>query len=248
MKNEKLKIISLNIEGRRHLRQVLSFLKSQAADVICLQEVFLTDIPVLESWLDITSSHFSPLANVTFASIHQEAWGIIGNAILSRLPILERSSEYYVGSQKDLPIFFQAENPNSINRILTQIVVKLGEKKCRLATTHFTWSDKAKFSELQKQHFSSLLKALDKCQPDILCGDFNSPRGSGGVFDLLAERYQDNVPRAAKTSIYGKLHKSGQDLQLVVDGLFSTAHFQVKNVSLVGGISDHYALVGDIFK
>ena len=40
MNNTYYKLISLNIEGHKHLERFLPYIKEQKADIICLQEVF----------------------------------------------------------------------------------------------------------------------------------------------------------------------------------------------------------------
>lgn len=81
----------------------------------------------------------------------------------------------------------------------------------------------------------------------MLAGDFNAPRG-GESFSAIAARYRDNIPPNYQTSIYAPLHRSGQDLELMVDGLFTTPGYRAENVELTSGMSDHYAIVADIEK
>lgn len=241
-----MKLISLNIEGRRHLRQrVLPFLKQENSQVICLQEVFEIDVPILEKELKM-QGFFIPLSDVTSQTIHQDPLGIMGNLILSSLPVLEKQVFYYAGSETQLPIFFQNDNPNSFNRALSLAKIALGSQELTIITTHFTWSAKGAFTALQKEHYQKLSRELKKLDSFVLCGDFNSPRGSGGVFDLLAGKYQDNIPPEIKTTVYGPFHKSKKDLQLVVDGLFSTPDYQISKVRVEGGVSDHYAIVAQV--
>jgi endonuclease/exonuclease/phosphatase family metal-dependent hydrolase len=78
----------------------------------------------------------------------------------------------------------------------------------------------------------------------ILCGDFNAPRGRE-IFSRLAKRWHDNVPLHYVTSIDPKLHRAGP-LQLMVDGVFSTTDYRVRNVVLHQGVSDHCAITADI--
>jgi len=43
-----LKIISLNIEGRKHLSRVMPFFEREKPDVICLQEIYESDFEKIE--------------------------------------------------------------------------------------------------------------------------------------------------------------------------------------------------------
>lgn len=81
-------------------------------------------------------------------------------------------------------------------------------------------------------------------RPLVLCGDFNAPRG-GPIFSQFAERWRDCIPQHIATSIDPDLHRAGA-LQLMVDGLFTTADFAVSNVRMHCGVSDHKAITADI--
>lgn len=74
----------------------------------------------------------------------------------------------------------------------------------------------------------------------VLVGDFNAPRG-GPIFDRLAAVYTDWIPHEVRTTIDPVLHRAG-DLQIVVDGLFSTSSYRASGVEVLCGVSDHCAI------
>jgi hypothetical protein len=78
-----------------------------------------------------------------------------------------------------------------------------------------------------------------------MCGDFNAPRGRL-IFDRIATKYKDNIPPYVTTTIDKNIHHAG-DLQLVVDGLFSTSKYEVRSVQVLDGLSDHCAIIGEVF-
>jgi len=59
-----LKLVSLNIEGSKHLDLVLSFLEREAPDVVCVQELFESDAPLFESRLGMEHA-FAPICRAT---------------------------------------------------------------------------------------------------------------------------------------------------------------------------------------
>ena len=247
-KNKNLKLISLNIEGHKHLAKVLDFLQAEAAEVICLQEVFGVDVPVLAANLKMEYL-FVPLSLVTKVNEHMShALGELGLAILYRVKLLKSESEYYVGNRKKLPIFFENENSNSMNRVLLWIKFEFDGQKMMLATTHFTWAPEGKFTKEQQADWLNFQQSLSKFPELILTGDFNSPRTSGGVFEQLAAKYQDHIPQEVKTTIDGRVHKSGKDLQLVVDGLFTSPEYLAQEVEVKRAGSDHLAVIAIISK
>lgn len=242
-----LKLISVNIEGHRHLDRLLPFLSAEKPDIVCLQEVFEVDVPQFESTLGMKSS-FAPMANVTETSIHQShALGTWGIAQLTALPVKHHQAEYYVGSPDRLPIFFENEEPNSMNRILLSSTVTKDNQNFTVATTHFTWSPRGQYTSEQARDAQNLLKILDHYPEFVLCGDLNSPRAGEqeNLFNTLANRYTDNIPAEVTTSIDGELHKAGH-LTMMVDSLFTSDAYRAQDVRVVGGISDHKGVVGII--
>jgi len=79
----------------------------------------------------------------------------------------------------------------------------------------------------------------------IFCGDLNTPRGYE-IWSDLAKRYRDNIPPSIDTTIDKNLHKSGQDIRLVIDGLFTSKHYSASQVRVVPGTSDHMAVVAEL--
>lgn len=242
-----IKLISLNIEGHKHLeKRVLPFLKNQQADIICLQEVFEVDLPTLEKNLNMNAV-FVPMSNVVDPSVHvPDVLGKIGLAMLSKKNFLKVNRHLYVGKESKLPRFFYRKNPNAMNRCLLTAQIKNQNQIYQIATTHFTWSKHGAANFQQQRHLNKLLKVLNKYPEIVLCGDFNAPRGKK-TFSRLAARYQDNIPTDITTTLDPNLHKAGK-LEFVVDALFSSPKYQIKNVEIVGGVSDHKAIVATITK
>ncbi len=238
--------VSCNIEGHRHLEErLIPFLQRVSPDIVSLQEVFAADMPRLSQVLNMPG-FFVPMANITQQTVHHEPLGEWGLAQFSRVPIVAHSSVCYVGTSQVLPTFTPT-NPNSMNRVLSWLVLNDGQQELVVATTHFTWSKNGSTSEEQLENLVALEKALDEhFQQGIFSGDFNAPRGDK-VFSRLAERFKDNIPPQYTTSIDPELHKAGP-LPLMVDGLFSTPEYELTNVELVSGVSDHQAIVATLTK
>jgi len=239
-----MKLISLNIEGDRHLtNRSLPFFKRESADVLCLQEVFRQDLNLIAEQTNLADYVFVPQALVSEVNPHLPARGEWGLAIFAN-NLANIRQDFYVGRPDLVPEFFADSNPNSMSRVLLSAQVAVCDQTYQLATTHFTWSGKGEVTDLQRQNFVRLQEKLKLFPELILCGDFNTPRG-GELFDTLAKKYRDNIPGGIKTTIDADLHKSGRDIQLVVDALFTTAHYQPKKVTVVAGVSDHMAVVAE---
>jgi exonuclease III len=262
----KIKLITLNIEGDKHLDKVLSFLRQERADVICLQEIFAQDLPCFEAELGMLG-HFAMMSRVVRENRYQiSPRGEWGNAIFTKLAHQPPELHYYAGDGSG-PVF---TGPNSVDRVLMVMEVEVGgisggqkldlgnspgfSQKFMVATTHFTWSPQGEPSDEQRRDCKSLLRILtdlnvtdrfgENAAKMILCGDFNAPRG-GEIFGMFEQFFYDALPVSVTTTLDPDLHYAGP-LELVVDTIFYTSPYQVQSVRVVGGVSDHQAVVGEI--
>lgn len=239
-----MKLISCNIEGNRHLEaRLLPFFQAEAADVLCLQEVFAADLPLLEAATGLPSV-FVPQAQVTQANPHLPARGEWGLAILAA-DVKEWRADFYTGEAALVPEFFANNDPNSMNRVLLSARVQVAGETFQVATTHFTWSGEGIVNDEQRRAYARLLPLLEGFKELLFCGDLNTPRGYELWADL-ALRYRDNIPAAIDTTVDKNLHKSGFDIRLVIDAMFSSSAYAVSDVRVVPNTSDHMAVVAQV--
>jgi len=239
MPDNYLKIISLNIEQDKHLLNIIPFLQQQKSDVILLQEVFLDNLSFFEKELGMKGI-FSVMKILTYKD-RQRPWGI---ATFSALPMAKNFRTYYYGAHKIPPIGPEGDPLKIARCILLTEFLKENKSYC-FANTHFTWTPDGQDSPQQHKDLKDLFQLLSQLSEFILCGDFNAPRGRI-IFDKIASKYKDNIPSHITTTIDKNLHRTG-DLQLVVDGLFSTPQYQVESVEIFDGLSDHCAILAKIF-
>lgn len=234
-----IKLISLNIEGDRHLNCCIPFIKNEHADIVCLQEVFEKDVEFIKKELQM-HGEYEPLQIVKNQS-GENPWGLL---TLTRMETRQVKSAFYVKNTSDhtLPIH-DVSNIKANRKILITEVIK-DAKPFKIINTHFTWSPKGEPTELQYEHLNTMLKLLDAQKEFVICGDFNAPRGRA-IWELLSARYTDNIPEHIKTTIDQTLHKV-PGLQYVVDGMFSTHEYKVTDVTIKDGVSDHMAVVSTI--
>jgi endonuclease/exonuclease/phosphatase family metal-dependent hydrolase len=239
-----MKFITCNIEGDRHLAaRLLPFFKQEAADVLCLQEVFAVDLPLLEAATSLRSI-FVPQAQITQVNPHLPARGDWGVAILAP-EFVSWQAENYIGTAAVVPEFFANNDPNSMNRVLLSAQVKVAGEVFQIATTHFTWSGEGVVNDEQRRAYAKLTPLLEGFEELIFCGDLNTPRGYE-LWDDLAKRYSDNIPSEIDTTVDRNLHKSGFDIRLVIDGLFTSQAYTAKQVRVVPNTSDHMAVVAEV--
>lgn len=242
-----VKVITANIEGHRHFEErLLPFVLTEKPEFISFQEVFEVDVPVLKQKLGMEGQYL-PLANITETSIHMShALGSWGIAQLSSLPIVDSGFEYYQGNREYVPDFRPDSDPNSMNRALSWMTVEKEGQEYTFVTTHFIWTPNGDPTELQHQKLADIWRILEPLKSYVLMGDFNAPRGRA-IFTEMASKLKDNVPPEVTTSIDGSLHKAG-NLELMVDGMFSTPDYILSHVRVESGVSDHKVIVAEVSK
>src|SRR5580693_537269 len=97
-----MKLISVNIEGRKHWDLLDPFFDTEQSDVICMQEVWQTDA---ERFAAQRSMHyaFAPMllkhVDDSDPSSPLEPWGV---AMFSHVPLSNVRIEYYYMAQPEL--------------------------------------------------------------------------------------------------------------------------------------------------
>ena len=239
-----MKFISCNIEGNKHFERLFPFFEREKPDVLALQEIFECDLEEIKKITGLSNCVFYPQANIINPNDHLPLRGPWGVAIFAK-EIIEHEAFYYFGHKDGVLAVFDNDHPSLIDRVVLTAKVKVADQEFRVATVHFTWSGEAAVNEAQKRDYVVLKTFLDRFDEMILCGDLNTPRGQE-IFDDLATRYTDNIPAEIDTTIDKNLHKSGKDIRLVIDLLFTSPHYLVSEVQVVPNTSDHMAVMAGI--
>lgn len=174
-----MKIVQLNIWQGRLLKQVISLLKEQDADVVCMQEVygstldtnmmpFLNSIQRIGAALPDYEVFFSPALGMTV--LGEEVY--YGNAILSKLPIIKKDTfdineEYaFVNSADTMEI-------NTRNLQRAQLEAPNG-KQFWVINHHGYWEPNPIGSEKTVKCMQKVADILaDTPRPVIFSGDLN---------------------------------------------------------------------------
>lgn len=244
-----MKLITVNIEGNKHLLDIGNLIAVEQPDVLCLQEVFAADLPQLVTAVNqYTQTQQFFVANASVLT--ENKYGIApngewGNAMIVRSSLFPEgealfAQEFYAGSSASLPEF---SGPNSPRRSLLAATITVWGKSLAICTTHFTWSAEGKPTELQQRDAKQLQTLLKRYNSYILCGDFNAPRG-GTTYATLSAGLTDHLPREVLTTIDPDRHYAGA-LQIAVDSVLSTPDIHSIRTRVIGGVSDHQAIVVD---
>jgi len=240
-----LKLVSINVERDKHWATVLPFLEKESPDVLCMQELLMSDVPKV----GYPYHHF--VANSQWRQSNGEI-ETVGVCIFSKTPFAETKSPYYYGDPMQLPVF-DPTSPETIRatwfRGIAFVTLQSGEK---IATTHFTWTPHGEWEPYQDDDLHAMLTALKPEGEYVLCGDFNVPRGKNAIYDELVKHYTDEIPRSYTGSIDMHSHrtKGTKEEALVatymVDYLLATRGYDAHNVRLQEEVSDHKAIVATI--
>ncbi len=242
-----MKLLTLNIEGHKHLDLVSQLIATEQPDVLCLQEIFESDAPQLQQALHEPNQYavaFSANADVVVENQYGIApMGYWGVALIVRRAFLQDETtsfrrQYYVGSEEVVPEF---TGPHSPRRSLLVAQLAVADQAFAVATTHFTWTPNGQSSPQQHRDVKQLKVNLSNFNRYIFCGDCNAPRG-GDIYAQLSEGLIDHVPSDVLTTLDHTFHYAGM-LNLVVDGVWSTPDISSIKTRVVGGVSDHKAIV-----
>ncbi len=238
------KIITLNIEGDKHLDIVLDYLERESADFLCLQEVFAVHKDLFTKKLAYAHHLFSAQSRVlqenNFGVNPLGDWGLL---LLSKVPFLSQQVFCYQGDSESVPKLLSGQ-PNSVRRVLQVVKSSIDDRSYTIGNIHFTWSPGGTPTPEQAKSAQKVLSFLMQFDSLVLAGDFNAPRG-GDTRELFAKSYTDNIPSSVNSTLDPVMHRSGRDL--VVDGIFTSPDILVENVKVTAGISDHRVVTAVIY-
>lgn len=243
-----MKLISLNVEGKKHHATVFPFLKTEQADVVCLQEA-------PEDWCEELSAlgyhtTFAPMMIRNRTGIYTE--GVLFASKQSH----SATTEYYHLSSADITEYIKGKNREEIAHAVIIGSVTIKETVYNIATTHVMVTKNGLVDEHQRQGIHKLLEILKNKTPHVLCGDFNMPRGFNQLYEEVTRLYTDGVPPEFTSSLDKTIHRLGTSTTLtepifdnyLVDYIFTQPPYTATNVELRFGVSDHAAVVSDIHR
>lgn len=235
-----MKLVQLNMERDMHLARVVPFLEKERPDLVCLQEVFEEDLARIAGHFSMHAL-FAPM-NRTSRSGAAELC-VQGVALLSREVWKSSDTYWYFKPSNTLPLADEADRRTSWQPLLLG-GFDVGGVRYTVGTTHFMKSWRGDPDLFQRERMQILLPLLDMVRPDVLCGDFNIPRGTE-LYHRLAERFKDNVPLEYISSIDPVLHRV-PGLSLMIDYVWTSARVYMSSVHMVDGVSDHCAIEGEV--
>jgi len=230
-----IKLISVNIEGHKHIDKILPLIEREKPDVLCMQEVLENDVATFTKVFGV---------EYIFSPILLKEGVPKGNLIISNIPTIEKTEEYFLRNRNELLEIESGVN-DRLALVFSTIQIVRDGKQFRIGTAHLPKSrDGRDTTDFQRTSISAFLDVVGQHDEILFCGDFNAPRGYE-IFSTVATKYKDNIDPQYETSLDATLHAAGY-LPYMVDVLFTTPHYNVSSMRFETGVSDHYAMIAHI--
>lgn len=246
----RLKIIQLNIWRGTLLSNALEFLRSENPDIILLQEVYsnsnnLPGMPIthrlyqyLEEKLPDYTSVYGPAFTDTTKLGNIES----GNAIFSKLPVLETTNTFFDVPYKTFDEQDQTDfsyNPQTI----LGAKLDVGGVEVHAFSVHGIWGQDGLDSDRRLQMGETIIQQIKDKQNVIMGGDFNLLPYTKTVENI--EKYVKSVFGNTLVKTFNMKHKTdGGYATAAVDMMFCSGNIQVLSKSCPDvDVSDHMPLV-----
>jgi endonuclease/exonuclease/phosphatase family metal-dependent hydrolase len=222
-----LKLIQLNIWQGKILKNVMDFLQDQDADVVCLQEVFssqqhidvldmLDSLETIQARLAYPHFYYEPTFRFEITGVKAQ----IGNAILSKQPLVNRRVVFTSHNFHEVTDWNQNYSSNTRNALIAEI--QLGDKNLTVVTHHGYREPTPIGSQTSINAMQKLVEVTRNIStPLIIAGDLNVSAKSPvmslfeGWLQDLTEKYSINDTLTQ----FGKVRKVPCDHILVSDGI-----------------------------
>lgn len=237
-----MKIISVNIERRKHLEKITELIKVEKPDVVFFQEICQRDLAFFEKLIGGTG-YYVPMVFKEKVNDYQ------GIGVVSKLPATHQA-KLLVAREDEMQKQIKSSGTGSYQpadyHVLFTTVNNTDGKIYNFASTHLPVTPVGSVTDYQLETIDRVLNLLSVYEDMVLVGDTNAPRGRE-AFTKLSEHFADNIPEEYYSSLDNELHRAAP-LEFMVDVLFTSKEYSVKNTRLVCGVSDHCAVCAEVFK
>ncbi|HVF97594.1 MAG TPA: endonuclease/exonuclease/phosphatase family protein [Flavisolibacter sp.] len=248
-----------NNKGSQTRLKMMDQIKEQNADVLCMQEFFTSTDTVYYNNLSYMMKDLGyPYFCFAWANDGYLQW--FGNAIFSKLPIVDSGKVYYPKAKWPETLLYAdiVHNSDTV-RVYTTHLQSLEFKKedfenieeIKDAQTNVIQSSRGIFGKVRRamrfrKSQADIIRDIlsNDPYPTIFTGDFNDVPNSYAYTTIRGEKFQDVFLK--KGFGIGRTFSSISPT-LRIDYLLATKDFEVKQFNrIVKNLSDHYMLVADL--
>lgn len=245
----KVKILSWNIWRSKNIDDAIEFLKKSRPDITYLQEA------VKKNGEDTTAKIARALGyhyiwHKAFTTNRHIPSYDLGNAILSKFPILENSFVFL----SDLSLY--KNNAETEPRIAQIAKVQTAPKtNLHIINTHLAYSTNCRPSKLRSYQIENLLKLIEAIKPNsastesnsanvsqtVVAGDFNTTVESGELGEISKILVNaDQNPIKPTWPLFDKKNNSKTQPKYRIDHIFTSADIKVEKFKVEqSSVSDH---------
>lgn len=242
-----ISIVSINMEGDRHLDMVFGFIGTNRPHCLALQEAPASVVDKL-----VRLGYFVSFAPMTYET--SVAPGDTLGILLATITPATFTTHYY-SAKYGTPTAFNPHDQHTKAYPIVHATLTVDSQRVIIGTTHLYDTFDGLANSDQTACVDALLAYTETLPPHYLIGDFNMPREHNTNYErFLAAGYTDHIPKTYTSSLDRTLHRKGNATDLnapifdiyMVDYLFGMAPYRVTDVTLTFGVSDHAALSATI--
>ena len=243
-----IKFISLNLwEGGQLKENIIGFLQKEKPDLLFLQEAWQCtkaikhiEIERLKRLLNIPYVVFAP----SMATRENGKKIIWGNAILSKLPILDTHTTFFSGQYTDNYVQKEKGDFRDVPRNYLYAKIKAKGNILNAVNIHGIWDFHGEDNPKRLKMSETVIKEIRNKKHIILSGDFNTKPHTKSIRDI--EQYLKNIFKGELTTSFNMKRKDppGNYGTAVVDMTFVSPDIKIIFHSCPQvDISDHLPLV-----
>lgn len=251
--NKTMKFVQLNMWRGAMLKNCVEFLRKQDADIINLQEVYISRklniFDYLKKKLSMNGVYAKDMGFRTSKGIEYN-----GNAILTKHRIINHKSVFYnlpfrIFKKEGMSYFgsprFNIENVLREPKNMIYALIDTPEGRLTSVSTHLAWSEKCSERLMRIEQARKLVRILRGKSPVIVSGDFNTHQNSLS-FRIINSEFT-NLAKGVKNTLNPRIHLSFKDNA----GGYAVDHVLGRGVRGRARIvdtdaSDHFPLIATI--
>ncbi len=248
-----IKVVSLNMWwGGKLFPAILEFLRDQDADIVLLQEVHDGHSSKLigrQRSMDVLKEHLNYLYQgfaQAFIVRTSEGKLPVGNAILSKFPIKDRSSKFIFEPTKDFYVDVPEEWP-MMPRILQHARLETPSGEVNVFNLHGIWDIEGDIATPDRRKMVDIILEQTAGKPNVIVAGDTNAKASNPVWQPLEKMLLSVFGQELKSTFNMSQKSNGGYATAAVDLMYVSPNMQVLSRECPDvDVSDHLPIVAVI--
>jgi endonuclease/exonuclease/phosphatase family metal-dependent hydrolase len=249
----KIKILQLNILKGQYIDNIVSFVKNNNFDILCLQEVTAgkfsyEEINCLSQINNVLGFNYEKSIDI---QLIKDPESNFGNAILfsKKIKLIKKKIIYFDKYPANRNTVFSLWD--KIPRTILSLTLNINNQPFEIVTTHLVWSDKPVDTVDKITQGNQLIKRIKELKtPFVLTGDFNVDQKSSVIQKLSKLARNLTLEHNITNTLNPRTHRIKELFPpgLACDFIFTSKSLPVVDFKLIDSpdLSDHYGLLVEI--